>query len=128
MNEYSVRLQRAAFFNVFRHTITGLAGFVFRIPPTLDEDVPVVIAGKESEDEGTETEGIWENIDNAGTHGDVFARDLLVDAMIAGHAAILVEYPQTGGAQWWSAPARWWSTAAARTPCPVCRRPRTRRR
>jgi hypothetical protein len=83
-----------------RHTITGLAGFIFREPPELDEDVPVEIRGEESEDETSEGRaGLWENIDNAGTHGDVFLRDIAVDAMIAGHAAILVEYPRTDGKQ-----------------------------
>lgn len=96
---YKVRLRRAALFNVTKHTINGLVGFVFRTPPTLGDDVPVRIAGSEGESEEAETEGLWENIDNAGTHGDVFARDLMVDAMVAGHAAILVEFPKTGGMQ-----------------------------
>jgi len=81
---YSVRLRRSVFFNVFRHTIEGLAGFVFRKDPVLGSDVPEAIRTH------------WENIDNAGTHGDVFARALLTDAMLAGHAGILVEYPNTG--------------------------------
>jgi len=84
---YGTRLQRSVFFNVFRHTIEGLAGFVFRKDPVLSEDVPPAIAEA------------WENIDLAGTHGDVFARDLLVDGLTAGHAAILVEFPDTGGTQ-----------------------------
>lgn len=96
---YNVRLRRAAFFNVTRHTITGLAGFVFREPPDLEEDVPLEIRGEETEEGEPGVVGLWENIDNAGTHGDVFCRDLLVDAMIAGHAAILVDYPRTGGTQ-----------------------------
>lgn len=81
---YSVRLRRSVFFNVFRHTVEGLAGFVFRKDPVLGSDVPKVMQEH------------WENIDNAGTHGDVFARALLTDAMTAGHAGILVEYPNTG--------------------------------
>jgi len=80
---YMVRLRRSVFFNVFRNTVEGLAGFVFRKDPLMDDDVPPVMAEH------------WENIDNAGTHGDVFARELLVDAMTAGHAAILVEFPKT---------------------------------
>ena len=84
---YGIRLTRSVFFNVFRHTIDGLAGFVFRKDPVLGDDVPAPI--REA----------WENIDLAGTHGDVFARDLLVDGMCAGHAAILVDFPDTGGTQ-----------------------------
>lgn len=89
--DYRVRLQRAALFNVTKHTIVGLAGFVFREPPKLSDDVPPQIYDGE--------DGLWENIDNAGTHGDVFCRDIMVDAMTVGHAAILVEFPQTGGSQ-----------------------------
>lgn len=92
---YRVRLARATLFNSFRHTVNGLVGFVFRVPPKLGDDVPLAIAGSEEPD----VEGLWENIDNAGTHGDVFARDIMADAMVTGHAAILVEYPNTGGTQ-----------------------------
>ncbi len=88
---YSIRLQRSVFFNVFRKTIEGLAGFVFAKDPVLDEtDVPAQIVEQ------------WENIDNAGTHGDVFLRDIFHDALTSGHAAILVEYPNTGGVQLYS--------------------------
>lgn len=82
---YAVRLKRSVFFNVFRHTVEGLAGFIFRKDPVLGTDVPAPIVEQ------------WENIDNAGTHGDVFARALLTDAMTSGHAGILVEFPNTGG-------------------------------
>jgi hypothetical protein len=40
-----------------------------------------------------------ENIDNAGTHFDVFASEVFSDALTAGHNGILVEYPKTGGTQ-----------------------------
>jgi hypothetical protein len=84
---YTVRLNRSVFFNAFRHTIEGLVGFVFRKDPVLGEDVPEPITKH------------WENIDNAGTHGDVFLRELMADAQTAGHAAILVEFPKTEGTQ-----------------------------
>lgn len=84
---YNGRLSRSVFTNIYRNTIEGLVGYVFRDDPELGEDVPPEIVVQ------------WENIDNAGTHGDVFTRDLMVDAMVAGHAAILVEYPKTGGTQ-----------------------------
>lgn len=80
--DYANRLARSLFFNAFSHTVEGLAGFVFWRDPKLGDDVPKQIVGH------------WENIDNAGTHGDVFARELLQDALIAGHAAILVDHPQ----------------------------------
>ncbi len=84
-DDYGARLQRSVFFEAFRKTIEGLSGLVFRTDPVLSEDVPDVIVDQ------------WENIDNAGTHGDVFLRDRLQDALIAGHTLILVEYPRTDG-------------------------------
>lgn len=84
---YDVRLARSVFFNVFSHTIEGLVGQVFRKDIAIGDDVPASIVQH------------MENIDNAGTHFDVFARDLLHDALIAGHCAVLVEFPKTGGAQ-----------------------------
>ena len=85
--DYLNRLARSVFFNAFRRTVEGLTGLVFRKDPELGEDVPPPIAEH------------WENIDNAGTHGDVFCRDLLEDDLTAGHAAILVEFPTTDGSQ-----------------------------
>ena len=84
---YQDRLARSVFYNAFMQTVQGLTGFIFRRDPQLEEDTPEVFKAD------------WENIDNAGTHGDVFARDITQDALIAGHAAILVEYPVTGGTQ-----------------------------
>lgn len=84
IENYGTRLRRSVFYNVFRHTVEGLAGFIFRKDPVLGSDVPDKIRAH------------WENIDNAGTHGDVFTRALLTDAMTSGHAGILVEYPDTG--------------------------------
>lgn len=84
---YRIRLNRSAFFNVFRSTVQGLVGFVFRKDLKLGDDVPPVIVD------------LCENIDLAGTHLDVFARELLTDAMVAGHCAVLVEFPVTGGTQ-----------------------------
>lgn len=82
---YKSRLARSVYLNAFAQTVEGLTGFVFRRDPVLDEDVPPVIAEH------------WENIDNAGTHGDVFARERLQDTLTAGHGAILVDYANTGG-------------------------------
>ena len=84
---YSARLMRSAFFNAFRRTVEGLSGLVFRNDPKMGDDVPDQIVTH------------WENIDMAGTHGDVFTRELLEDDLTAGHAAILVDFPDTGGMQ-----------------------------
>jgi hypothetical protein len=72
--------------------VEGLAGLIFAKDPQLGEDVPVVIRGDET------TVGHWEDLDGEGTHGDVFARDLCQDSILVGHAAILVDFPKTGGA------------------------------
>jgi hypothetical protein len=84
---YAARLAKAVLFNAFRRTVSGLTGFVFSKDPKLGEDVPAPIKAH------------WENIDNAGTHGDVFLREQLQDALQTGHNAILVEFPATGGTQ-----------------------------
>lgn len=84
---YSTRLARSVFHNFFRRTIDGLVGLIFRVDPVLADDVPEPIVQH------------WENIDLAGTHGDVFLRDIAADAMTAGHAAILIDYPRTDGDQ-----------------------------
>ena len=61
--DYAIRLRRAIFFNAFERTLHGLVGLVFRKDPELADDNPDRI--KE----------LWENIDNAGTHGAVFAKE-----------------------------------------------------
>jgi len=92
---YAYRLARATFFNAVDRTLNGLTGMVFRNEPKLGENVPEFIRGRESAgDEATpRVEGQWENIDNAGTHGAVFCKELFSDAMRDGHAAIFVDYP-----------------------------------
>jgi hypothetical protein len=88
---YATRLKRSVFTNFFRRTVDGLAGFVFAKDPVLGDDVPERIRKH------------WENIDFAGTHGSVFSRDILSDALVAGHAGILVDYPRTDGKQSYAA-------------------------
>jgi hypothetical protein len=83
---YDIRLRRSVFFDVFGRTVDGLVGQVFRRDPIV-EDVPDPIVQQ------------MDNIDLAGSHFDVFCRDILQDALVAGHAAILVEFPSTGGGQ-----------------------------
>jgi len=83
--DYDLRRARSVLFNAFVRTIKGLAGMVFRRDPVLEDDVPPKIAAD------------YENIDLAGTHGDVFLRRLCEDSLEAGHALILVDYPDLGG-------------------------------
>jgi hypothetical protein len=85
VKDFQDRLKRTEFFNAFRRTNSGLTGMVFRRDPELDEDVGETFAAH------------WENIDNAGTHGAVFARQLLSIGLRDGGAAILVDYPEVDG-------------------------------
>lgn len=87
LDNYRNRLARAVLFNRFRSTIEGLVGYVFRADPELGDDVPAQIKAH------------WENIDNAGSHGDVFLRARMTDAMRDGHGGILVDFPKTDGLQ-----------------------------
>lgn len=82
---YKARLYRSVFTNAFAQTAEGLTGFVFRRDPVLGDDVPEPIRKH------------CENIDNCGTHIDVFARERLQDDLTAGHSAILIDYPNTEG-------------------------------
>ena len=90
---YRYRRWRAVFFNAVDRTLNGLVGMVYRNDPKLNDNVPEVIRGREAEGETAAVEGQWENIDNAGTHGVVFTKEVFADAMRDGHAAILVDMP-----------------------------------
>jgi hypothetical protein len=79
---YLIRRRRRTFFNAFGRTVEGLTGMIFRRDPRLGDDVPEPIQEH------------WENVDNKGTHGDVFAADLTHDAIEAGHSVILVDMPK----------------------------------
>jgi hypothetical protein len=91
--DYEVKRARAVFFNVFRRTLQGLVGMVFRKPPKFGEDVPVAVAGREAAEEQPGAEGHAENVDLAGCHWTVFAKELFERAMRDGHAFILVDMP-----------------------------------
>ncbi len=85
--DFQSRVSRAIFFNAFDRTVNGLVGMVFRKEPTFEADVPAEIAGTET------TEGHGENIDNAGTHWTVFARERFTAAIRDGHSFIYVDMP-----------------------------------
>ena len=79
--EFDVRSRRAECFPMFKETIKGMTGLVFRKDPILEDDVP------------PQLRDLWENIDGAGTHGAVFTRQVFEDALQTGHAGILVDMP-----------------------------------
>jgi hypothetical protein len=78
---YSVRLNQSNFWNAYKRSIQGLTGMVFRKNPVLGDDVPAIIKTHA------------ENIDLAGSHLDVFAKELFKAALIDGHAFILIDMP-----------------------------------
>jgi hypothetical protein len=77
--DYYDRLQRAVLYNALKRTVGGLTGMVMRHDPALKEDVPSAIVEHS------------ENIDQAGRHLAVFARDHYRDATLDGHACIFVD-------------------------------------
>jgi hypothetical protein len=78
---YTARLFRSTLFNGFRKTVKDMTGKVFQREVTLEDDVPEQLVE------------IAENIDNAGRHLNVFARDVFFDGMQTGINYILVEMP-----------------------------------
>jgi Domain of unknown function (DUF4055) len=92
-DHYQYRLRRAIFFNAVSRMLNGLVGMVFRNEPKLSDNVPEQIRGREAAGEQASVEGEWENIDNAGTHGAVFCKEVFKNAVRDGHAAILVDMP-----------------------------------
>lgn len=77
---YKVRINTATLQNITAKTLETYCGLVCQKDITLDDDVPKSIAK------------LWENIDNQGTHGNVFARDIFEDSF-DGWACILVDSP-----------------------------------
>jgi len=79
-DDYDNRLARSLFFEDYRDCVVNLTGMVFRKSPTLGEDVPDQI------------KQLTENIDNAGTHLDVFLQRLFEDGFY-GHSFVVVDMP-----------------------------------
>lgn len=78
---YDWRCKTATFFNLVKKTRDVMTGLVFEESIELGADVPKLI------------KDYWENIDNATTHGDVFARKVFEESF-AGYAAILTDAPE----------------------------------
>jgi hypothetical protein len=78
--DYDNRLARSLFFEDYRDCVVNLTGMVFRKSPTLGEDV------------SDQIKSLTENIDNAGTHLDVFLQRLFEDGFY-GHSFIVVDMP-----------------------------------
>lgn len=81
VESYRARLMRSTLFNAIRKTVTDMTGKVFSRNIALGADVPAQLVE------------YAENIDNAGRHLDVFARDCFFDALQTGIGYILTEMP-----------------------------------
>lgn len=84
---YFRRMRAAEVVGLFRRTLRGLAGMVFRKNPILQDDVPVQL------------KDLAENIDAAHTHLDRFLYNCFYSLLSYGVGGILVEYPSTPGAE-----------------------------
>ncbi len=82
--DWRVRIQ-VEVFPALSRTTKALMGMVFRRNPVLGDDIP----------ESSPIREHWENIDGAGTHGDVFSRRLLGEGLLLGLGGILVDAPVT---------------------------------
>lgn len=78
--DYLYRCETATCFNLTKKTRDVMTGLVFKDSIRLQPDVAPEIAA------------MWENIDNAGTHGDVFCRKAFEKAF-EGYGVILVDAP-----------------------------------
>lgn len=78
---YEFRLKLCAVFNGFKRTVKACVGLLLEKNPQLGEDMPPRL------------QQLWEDVDQAGTHGDVYTKQIAEDAMIDGHAGTLVDYP-----------------------------------
>jgi hypothetical protein len=80
---YKARLNQSVFFNAFKRTIQGLTGLVFRKNPVVGDDADAEIKAH------------LENIDNQGSHLDVFAKEVFEAGVRDGHTYIFVDMPQS---------------------------------
>jgi hypothetical protein len=79
-DDYTFRWQTASLFNLTQKTRNMMTGLVFKETIRLESDV------------ASDLVELWEDIDNAGTHGDVFCQRLFEDSF-EGYSIILVDAP-----------------------------------
>ena len=119
---YRARLKVATLFPAYQRTVQTLTGKPFSKPITLSKDMPVSIA-----------EWADDDIDLQGRKLDVFAADVMQEALALGMSGILIDYPTAEGvvtmADEQAAGLRepqcttHWRPASSSVPC---RRPRAR--
>lgn len=81
-DSYDFRLVLCAVTNAFARTVKACVGLLFETRPSLGEDMP------------SELVAFAESVDGERKHFAVFLKELSTEAMIDGHAGILVEYPR----------------------------------
>lgn len=81
-NNHQARINRSVLFNATKKTVIDMTGRVFAKPIVLGNDVPEQLVK------------IAENVDNAGRHLNVFARDAFFDGLQTGIGFIFVEMPR----------------------------------
>lgn len=81
-DDYRIRANRPTYFNAFARTTRALAGMVFRTEPVA-EAIPSEILALYTDD-----------IDNRGTTGPTFLRNVFRDALVTGLSCILVDMPE----------------------------------
>lgn len=88
---FADRKSQAVLFNKYEKCVIANVGLILKREPKL-------IADEQTDQTFFETfSAHWENIDNAGTHGTQFVGEFF-EAMFAGHAFIVVDSPQSKGA------------------------------
>lgn len=78
---YKLRAKIAQVTRYYARTIEATVGMIAGTPPTLADKSPQLIKDD------------WEDIDGQGTHGEVFARQLVEEMLVGGFVAILVDAP-----------------------------------
>ena len=79
--DWDTRVKMTFAYDAVDQTIGAMLGLAFMSEPELGDDVPEPIVTD------------WENIDGEGTHGTVFATQVLDSALQDGHCLILTDYP-----------------------------------
>ena len=95
-DDYTRRVLGAEVYNGFRRTIRAMTGLVFQREIVLS-DAGIPEDGDTTDAPDDSFAHAWEDIDGAGTHGDVFAKAAFTDALTTGVGGILVDYPNAEG-------------------------------
>lgn len=86
---YQRRVATSVYHNNVAVTLEGISGMIFRKPVKLGDDVLPDVRGADAHGTG----GWWEDIDLAGSHGNVFCRDWFEAGFLEGHAICFVDQP-----------------------------------